>query len=109
MPCHISNQLSTLFDLVAKSLRTSNAFESSSKNHSSTSSSSTGTSSDKIRKESYEFETVTLPCIPFPQELPTAGNVSKKTLYMNVSYAKKSNFIMSVAMLTILYLFHVIV
>ncbi len=103
------DQLSTLFDLVAKSLRTSNSFESSSKNHSSTSSSSTGTSSNKRRKESYEFETVTLPCIPFPQELATSGNAGQKTLFMNVSYTKKSNFITSIVMLTILYLFHAIV
>ena len=87
------DKLSTLFDLVADSLRKSNG--SSSKNDSSNSSSKYDSSSslnnvsisdDKEFGFEAEFETATLPCVPFPQELLDNENgQEKKKLFMNVS------------------------
>lgn len=80
------DKLSTLFDVVADSLRKSNTFESTPSP--SKSSTITSSSSDDDNKEPYEFQTVTLPCIPFPQELTT----EEKKLFMNVSFIFPTNY-----------------
>lgn len=72
------DKLSTLFDLVADSLRKSNSLESSSMDASS--------SSENSLNKIHNFSTVTLPCVPFPQELTKSENKQdKKMLFMNVS------------------------
>jgi len=102
------DQLSKLFDLVADSLRKSNSsvvtgsIDSSSKNASSISSKKDSSSSSKndsgsedlVENNQIHFETVTLPCVPFPQELIHHKNIEDmKHLFMNVSARNSSWFI----------------
>ncbi len=84
------DQLSYLFDLVADSLRKSNSGTIVTKSTEPTSSSSSltnaTTNSENIEcHQQNHFQTVTLPCVPFPQEILANGKNKKKTLYMNVS------------------------
>lgn len=100
-------QLSKLFDLVADSLRKSNtsvvteSTEASSKSSSTISSKKDSSSSskndsgseDKAANSQVHFETATLPCVPFPQELRTKNkNVGEKNnLFMNVTFMYDEN------------------
>ncbi len=84
------DQLSYLFDLVADALRKSNSGTVVTKSSQPTSSSSSATnittSSENIDcNQQNHFQTVTLPCVPFPQEILINGKDKKKSLYMNVS------------------------
>jgi len=90
------DQLSYLFDLVADSLRKSNSGTIVTRSTEPTSSSSSltnaTTNSENIEcNQQNRFHTVTLPCVPFPQEILANGKNKKKTLYMNVTFMYDSN------------------
>jgi len=99
------DKLSYMFDIVANALRSSNSSSVVTKSDKMSSSSSSAqnsndTSLDKNDSmneqascEQDKYQTVTLPCVPFPKEILIAGKGEKqrKDLYMNVTFMYDQN------------------